>query len=79
MKINKETVEKWRQMASDWLDAATTLGTEHIRKGREAWSVAHQSGICNEAYADPSIVDAHIQTALEQIFPNAVFLDRKVY
>ena len=41
--------------------------------------VAHQSGITEEAYADRSVVDAHIVTALKQMFPNAEFKDTYSY
>jgi hypothetical protein len=37
------------------------------------------AGITREAYADRSVTDGHIQTALGKIFPAAKFLDKKVY
>jgi len=82
MKIEKSTVESWRARAADWLadNSAGRATLDRIKTGREAWMVAHCVGIVNEAYAiGREIHDAHIQTALEQIFPSAVFLDKKHY
>jgi len=78
MKISSETVEKWRGWATEWLiDAGFT--PEDMTAGVDAWTVAHRSGIVKDAYSDPTVVDAHIQTALEKIFQNVVFKDKKVY
>lgn len=79
MKIPKETVTKWQEMAQKWLGAHKSTEPADIKTGQEAWTVAHLSGITREAYEDRAIIDAHIQTALESIFPNAVFKDKKVY
>ena len=65
--------------ADSWL-AARGYARADIRTGRDAWAVAHGSGITSHAYAlSRDIVDAHVQTALERIFPNAVFRDAKHY
>lgn len=77
-KIDAQTVQRWRGMAADFL-SDYGLQCQSILTGRDAWTVAARCGINSEAYRDRSIVDAHIQTALENIFPNATFKDRKVY
>jgi len=78
-KFGKDTIESWRSRIQDWLLANSNLDTSKILTGRDAWTVAHMSGIVREAHEDRSVVDAHIQTVLEQIFPNAVFKSKKVY
>ena len=55
------------------------LNREDVKTGVDAWTVAHETGITKTAYALPNVVDAHIQTALGVIFPNAVFKDSKRY
>ena len=77
-KFDKAVVNRWTCAAEDYL-SGRDMFREGILTGRDAWEVAHRCGIVREAYADSSVVDAHIQTALEVIFPNAVFLDRRVY
>lgn len=52
---------------------------DDVLTGKDAWALAHRAGVTQFCYKDRSVVDAHIQTALEQIFPNAVFKDKKVY
>lgn len=82
-KIDAATVERWRGMAQGWMLRGIVEphnGLEHVILGRDAWTVAHRAGICAEAYAmSRDIHDAHIQTALEKIFPNVVFKDAKRY
>lgn len=77
----KSTVSQWASKASAWLAANTSpaLTVNDIATGIDAWTVAHRSGITNAAYEDRNAVDAHIQTALQSIFPNAVFKDAKRY
>lgn len=77
-KFNKATVNRWSCMAEEYL-SGMDMFREGILTGRDAWAIAHCSGITNEAYEDRTVTDGHVQTALEVIFPNAVFLDRKVY
>ena len=56
------------------------LTRKEILTGADAWHVAHKSGIYRHALmTDNRVVDAHVQTVLEQIFPHAKFLDKKVY
>lgn len=79
MKIPQDTMVRWRGMA-ERLCAEYNLALSDIKTGREAWGAAHKAGITSEGYAmGRDIHDAHIQTALERIFPNAEFKDRKVY
>jgi hypothetical protein len=73
-------LDDWSNRAAAWLAAnAPQLTRESIATGRDAWTVAHRAGLTAEAYEDRNVTDAHIQTALENIFPNAVFQDRKRY
>lgn len=78
-RISKETVEVWRKTATEYLAKNCNLTPQSISTGRGAWTIAHNCGITREAYNDRAITDGHIQTALEAIFPNAVFRDKKVY
>jgi len=72
-------LEDYRAMADAFL-AGHGYKREDIKTGVQAWDVAGLAGITKAAYAiDRSIVDAHIQTALGKIFPNAVFRDHKRY
>lgn len=77
-KFDKATVSRWTCMAEDYL-SVRDMFREGILTGSGAWGVASASGILREAYADRSVTDGHIQTALGVIFPKAVFRDRKVY
>jgi hypothetical protein len=79
-------IDDWKERASEWLtDHANKTGhplaaLTDIDRGVDAWTVAHRAGLTREAYAmGRDINDAHIQTALEKIFPNAVFMDKKRY
>lgn len=78
MKFNAETVERWCKLCADHL-ALRGETLADVQTGVKAWATAHDTGITREAYSVRSVIDAHIQTALERIFPNAVFKDRKVY
>lgn len=78
-KFEKNTVQMWADDCAAWLEHNHRLTLADIKTGRDAWAVAHQVGVTREAYNDRSVTDGHIQTALESIFPNAVFMDRKVY
>jgi len=67
----------------EWADARLAVShrsRDQIKSGREAWHLAHTSDILDHAYAQGrDVTDGHIQTALERVFPNALFLDKKVY
>jgi len=76
--FDKETVGRWKALANEYL-IMRNLSRFEINTGVWAWSIAHRCGITREAYNDRKVVDAHIQTALETIFPNAVFKDAKRY
>ena len=53
---------------------------EDILSGRDAWTVAFRAGVTRHAYAlSRNVHDGHIQTALERIFVNAKFLEKKRY
>jgi len=52
--------------------------------GRDAWNVLHQSGAYMSLTQQtpggyPDYKDAHLQTALKSIMPNAVFKDKCAY
>lgn len=80
-KIPQTTIDSWRGRATTWLatNCNPPVTCADVLTGRDAWLVAHRAGLCREAYADPAVHDAHIQTALEQVFPSAVFRDKKRY
>jgi hypothetical protein len=78
MKFNSDTVNRWATLSANFL-ARSGYNLSDVKTGAEAWTVAHQSGITKEAYEDRSVVDAHIKTALQQIFPNAIFVDKYSY
>ncbi len=73
MRTHKEMLERWRRYATLLL-AERGFVVDDVKTGVDAWNVAHKLGIPEEAYhVDGSINDAHIETALRQIFPQAVF------
>lgn len=78
MHFSNETVAQWREAASSFL-TAYNLTPDDIKSGRDAWTVASRAGITQHAYEDRAVKDGHIQTALQRVFPNAVFKDKKVY
>ena len=57
---------------------------EDVKTGRDAWTVLHRSGAYS-AIGDefvggyPDYKDAHLQTALKALMPNAVFGDKARY
>lgn len=77
-KFDKETINRWAVMAADYL-GRNGYDISDVKTGVDAWSVAHRVGITKEAYDDRSVVDAHIATALKQVFPNVVFKDKYSY
>ena len=74
-------VTPWTEQAAQWLaDNAPSLTLQTIETGRDAWTVAHRAGLTREAYdISRDVTDAHIQTVLERVFPNAVFREAKRY
>ena len=77
-KFDKETINCWAVMAVDYL-GRNGYDISDVKLGVEAWNIAHYIGITKEAYEDREVVDAHIVTALRQIFPEAVFKDKYFY
>jgi hypothetical protein len=77
-KFNSEMINRWTVMAANYL-GRNGYDMADVKLGVEAWDIAHYVGITKEAYADRSVVDAHIVTALKQLFPNAEFKDTYVY
>jgi hypothetical protein len=79
MKIEKTVLARWSKYCRLLL-AEHGYTPDQVTTGSDAWNIAHKLDIPREAYAiDDSIVDAHIKTALQHIFPNAVFKDRYHY
>ena len=74
-RFDKDTVARWRDQAEAHVSPKGKR-LEDIRSAIEAWAVAHDCGITDEAYQVRSVHDGHIVTALRKIFPNALFLDR---
>jgi hypothetical protein len=77
-KFDLLTIIHWTDMVDVWLsknygitDRFGITERSHVTDATSAWTIAHRSGITEEAYADRSVVDAHIVTALKQLFPNA--------
>lgn len=77
-KFDNDTLARWTAMV-DARCALADLTRSEVTDGRAAWMIAHGAKITDEAYADRSVTDAHIKTALTKIFPNAVFKDRYAY
>jgi hypothetical protein len=77
-KFDSEMINRWTVMAADYL-GRNGYDMADVKLGVEAWDIAHYVGITEEAYADRSVVDAHIVTALKQMFPNAEFKDKYSY
>lgn len=80
-KFDSRTIVRWAIMADQWLakNPHGVIERSRVLEGANAWRVAHHAGITKEAYADRSVVDAHIVTALKQLFPNAEFKDTYSY
>jgi hypothetical protein len=80
-KFDQATIARWTEMVDVWLSKNPfgAIERSQVLDGSNAWRAAHRSGITEEAYADRSVVDAHIVTALKQVFPNAVFKDTYSY
>lgn len=71
--------DEFTAMAREFLKPHN-LTLDDIKTGRDAWQVAHRSGISRIAYdTSRDITDAHIVTVLRRIMPNAVFADKYHY
>jgi hypothetical protein len=78
MKFNTETLARWNKAVAQYVkDAGYHIND--VETGAHAWIIAHKTDITREAYEDRSVVDAHIKTALQKIFPKAVFKDTYSY
>ena len=75
-KISKETVESWK---AQFLERFSEEHRLSVTSGWEAWNVFHHFKWSEIYQQDRNVLDAHIQTALEKVFPNCVFLSKKVY
>jgi hypothetical protein len=72
-------LEQYEQMVAATL-AQYGVAKGSITEGWQAWRVAGKAGVLDDAFAiSRDITDGHIQTALEKIFPAAVFKDPKRY
>jgi hypothetical protein len=72
-RIDAATTRLWRRYATEHL-ARYGRTPEDVTAGVDAWNIAHRIGMVLDMYrTDPDINDAHIQTALRRIFPNATF------
>lgn len=85
-KISEAYVAEFKALAAAWL-AERNLACDDVKTGGDAWLIASRSGISAICYGDTSrdlpglegVHDAHIQTALQAVFPNCVFRDAKRY
>ena len=74
-----ERSAEFKTLALDYLEPHG-ISLEDIKTGRDAWQVAHRSGISNLAYqSSRDITAAHIVTVLKRIMPNAIFADKYHY
>ena len=76
-----EHIPAFTQAIDAWMEKNVPhLKREDIKTGKDAWTIAHRAGVMMQCYdLGRDIVDAHIQTMLQRIFPNAVFHDAKRY
>lgn len=84
--INNDYIAQFRKLAADFLADGSRFADgkarqcEDIQQGVTAWEIAHRVGIVSLCYAEiPACCDAYIKTALQRIFPNAVFADNYRY
>jgi hypothetical protein len=85
-KIDSVMLEKFSNLATAWL-APQGYTNLDVKLGSDAWHIASRAGITEICYGNtakdlsgiPDCHDAHIKTALAQIFPNAVFKDKYRY
>lgn len=77
--ITTDIIAKYKTMATTYL-GYYSMQVDDVLTGKDAWSVANRCGILTHAYGmSRNILDAHIQTALEQVFPNVRFKGKKRY
>jgi hypothetical protein len=78
-KFDTMTVLDWKTKAERYLIDNHGITLQGVKTGVDAWEIAHRCGITLAAYKDCTVVDAHIVTALKQIFPSAIFKDKYSY
>ena len=78
-KFDASTVLDWKNKAERYVIDNHGITLQGIKTGVDAWEIAHRCGITSDAYKDYTVVDAHIVTALKQIFLSAVFTDKYSY
>ena len=71
MKVDKETLNRWRKYCALYIqDLGYGQGLADCKHPACAWTIAHRLDIPREAY-HMGCNDTHIETALKRIFPNA--------
>jgi peptide deformylase len=78
MKFDAKTVARWNEIVVEYVNGSG-YEISDVKTGSLAWAIAHKTKITHEAYEDNSVVDAHIKTVLQKIFPGAVFKDNYSY
>ena len=92
-KIDKNLIEQFRKLAENYMSCGNNWADKQpksvdmVESGAQAWQLAHRAGITELCYGNTSkdiegidgITDAHIKTALAQVFPNAIFKDNYRY
>ena len=79
MKVSDKHLTIIRDMGAAYL-AKHGYTFDDVKLGQDAWSVLHRSGAYRSIGDDfvggyPDYKDAHFQTALKAIMPNATFKD----
>lgn len=82
-KVSQAHIAIIRDKSAEYL-ARFSYTLESVETGADAWTVLHKSGAyraIGDEYPSgyPDYSDGHLQTALEGIFPNVVFRDKKRY
>jgi len=81
VKVTPEHFATMQSLCEAWLtEHAPDWKLSDILTGERAWTIYHKAG-CFDALGGyrSEYNDAHIQTALEKVFPNAQFRDAKRY
>lgn len=83
MRIEQKHLDLIASLGADYLARHGYTFTD-VKTGIDAWHVLHKSGAYRAIGDDftggyPDYKDAHFQTALARLMPNAIFKDAKVY
>lgn len=81
-KFDEQTIERWATMCQELLTRKNTGWLlANVTEGSMAWAIWTRAvnNVENVYSADRTITDAHIKTALQQIFINAEFKDKYRY